>query len=453
MSLLDFVQHASEVMKTVDLQQQRRLTLRSRVRKTFSTRDLAGLFGVEYGWLRNHLMYLQDKEPALPQGVLSGRDRAYTPDEAMMMRAVLQVPSAGKAKYDYLFWRQPGDPLPVVTFGAQKGGTGKSLTAAHFAQYLNLNYGLRVGIIDSDPQATASLYFADDKISLDASDMTKFIGASEPGMTVRDERSAEELDAMWQPTPWPGVRLLPGGPEITSGDIALFFLAKNGYAVHRFLKDSIAQWDEGCPPTTRFADLRKADGSFDVDRYRTALTETLDVIIIDQQPSLTLMQLNGVVAATNLVIPQTVKGIDLSTLTTYVNGIRDALEYFVDSGTDKVDDIGAGQHIILPTIVQEANEQDKLQVRDLYLKAMERGQELFASCFYTRSDAIANASEEYKSIYEYDPPRSRKASAKNFITNANAVNDFLVSRIWENFPTRGYSEAFIKEHWTEDGAQ
>jgi len=44
------------------------------------------------------------------------------------------------------------------------------------------------------------------------------------------------------------------------------------------------------------------------------------------------MQLNGLVAADSVVIPQTMKGFDL--------------------------EIGAGEHIVLPTMVQEQNNQD-----------------------------------------------------------------------------------------------
>ena len=68
--------------------------------------------------------------------------------------------------------------------------------------------------------------------------------------------------------------------------------------------------------------------------------------------------------------------------------------------------------------------------------------------WYSRSDAIANAAEEYKSIYEYLPPKTRRASAKAFMTNANAVNDALVQRIWPDLPDRGYAKAFIEERWT-----
>lgn len=165
------------------------------------------------------------------------------------------------------------------------------------------------------------------------------------------------------------------------------------------------------------------------------------MIVIDQQPSLTLMQLNGLVAADNVVIPQTMKGFDLATLATYVSNIGEYLEFIMGFESDI--EIGQGEHMVLPTIVQEQNDQDTDQILDLYRKAPREVMQVW----YSRSDAIANAAEEYKSIYEYMPPRARRVSAKAFMANANAVNDALVQRIWPDLPPRGYAKAFIEERW------
>jgi chromosome partitioning protein len=83
------------------------------------------------------------------------------------------------------------------------------------------------------------------------------------------------------------------------------------------------------------------------------------------------------------------------------------------------------------------------QIVDLYRKAPREVMQVW----YSRSDAIANAAEEYKSIYEYLPPKTRRASARAFMANANAVNDALVQRIWPELPGRGFAQAFMKERW------
>jgi len=164
--------------------------------------------------------------------------------------------------------------------------------------------------------------------------------------------------------------------------------------------------------------------------------------VIDQQPSLTLVQLNGLIAADNVIIPQTMKGFDLATLATYVTSISEYLEFVLSFEPDL--EIGAGEHLVLPTIVQEQNDRDTAQILDLWRKAPRE----ISQVWYSRSDAIANAAEEYKSIYEYLPPRARRASAKAFMENANAVNDALVQRVMPDLPRRGYADAFIKDHWS-----
>lgn len=434
-----FIRNLSRVMGTVNTKLQRDLTMRERVSRRFSMSEVAELLGVD----TTHLSKLSTEEPDFPEGERSGRERTFSPDEIMTIRALFA--SRPGAKKSYLHWRKPGDPLRVVTFGAQKGGTGKSLTAAHFAQYANLFYGLRVGVIDADPQATASLYFADDQLKLfspDTATMARFMGIDNPADLSLTEHPAEVLDQIWAPTPWPGVRLIPGGPDIQNGDISLFFLSREGRAIYRVLKDSIARWDKGFGPRTVAADLRDEQGRFRPERLADALDETVDLIVIDQQPSLTLVQLNGLIAADSVVIPQTMKGFDLATLATYVTSISEYLEFVMGYEADL--EIGAGEHVVLPTIVQEQNDRDTGQILDLWRRAPRE----ILQVWYSRSDAIANAAEEYKSIYEYMPPRARRASARAFMENANAVNDALMRRVCPELPGRGYAETFIEDHWS-----
>lgn len=211
--------------------------------------------------------------------------------------------------------------------------------------------------------------------------------------------------------------------------------------VYRILKDALAAWDAGLGPRTGVADLRRDDGSFDAERFRATLTETVDVIVIDQQPSLTLMQLNGLIAADSVVVPQTMKGFDLATLATYVANIEEYLEFILSFEPDI--EIGVGEHVVLPTIVQEQNDRDTEQILDLYRRAPRE----ILQVWYSRSDAIANAAEKYKSIYEYLPPATRRTSARAFMDNANAVNDALVQRMLPDLPPRDFARIFISNHW------
>lgn len=435
-----FIRNMTRVMGSVNTKLQRDLTLRTRVARRFSMTEVAELLSVDVTYLAR----VSNEESDFPEGEKIGRERTFSPSEIMLIRSL--IGSNKSARRQHLHWRKPGEPVKVVTFGAQKGGTGKSLSAAHFAQYVNLFYGLRVGVIDADPQATVSLYFADEALPLfqpDTPTLADFMGVDDPGAEALNTPSPDALNAIWQPTPWPGIKLIPGGANIQNGDISLFFLSRQSQIpVYRILKEAIASWDSAHGAKTNAADLRRADGSFDLIAYEQALDETVDVIVIDQQPSLTLMQLNGLIAADTVVIPQTMKGFDLATLSTYVSNIGEYLEFIM--GFEGDIEIGKGEHVVLPTIVQEQNNQDTDQILDLYRRAPRE----IMQVWYNRSDAIANASEEYKSIYEYLPPKSRRTSARAFMANANAVNDALVQRVWPELPERGFAAQFIKDRWS-----
>lgn len=440
-TLKEFINRLASGMEVAESRLQRELTQRKRVDRRFSLREVGELFGVSEKYM-GAVAQMPETEQTFPAPeIVSGSGgRTYALQDLLLMRAHLQTQQYRKRPY--LYWRQPGDPLRIVTFGAQKGGTGKSLSASHFAQYLTLNYGLRVGVIDCDPQATATLYFADADSEIhtdEAYTVAHFMGVDDPSSLEDIERPVEEMDAMWQKSQWPGLRFIPGGGDIPYGDVSLFLLSKKGVVVPTILRDAIRRWDEAYGPHTTYADLRREDGSFDTDRYQVALTETVDVIIIDQQPSLSFMQLNGLVAATSLIVPQTMKSFDLSTLSSYADNIREYLDLMPFDEEKPL-----GRHAVLPTIVQEANDRDVRQIADLW----SREPDLFTQVWYSRSDAVANAADEFKSIYEYDAPRERRASARSFMKTANAVNDALVDLAWNGaLPTKGHAQKFIEEKW------
>jgi len=103
--------------------------------------------------------------------------------------------------------------------------------------------------------------------------------------------------------------------------------------------------------------------------------------------------------------------------------------------------------MLLPTIVQRTNEQDLKQVANL----LEHCPTEVLPVFYLRSDAIANASDVYQSVYEYEPDtRGKKKGIERFITNADAVNDAIVGRIWPG-RERGYAQAWLDEFYQDDG--
>jgi chromosome partitioning protein len=292
------------------------------------------------------------------------------------------------------------------------------------------------------------LYFADAKLPLYDKEnppltMAHFMGVEQIGYKQPVERSPDELAGMFYPTPWPGIRLLPAGGQIQLADMALVHMAPGGQVpIYRVLHDSIRRWENGNKPTIMPQDMRDSEtGRFKDEVMEQALSETFDVIVIDQQPALQMTQLNGLIAADTAVIPQTLKGFDLATLSIYMGSIHDYLEEILDLD----EEVGRllGGHVILPSIVQESNDRDLKQIADL----LQRAPDYISRVFYTRSDAVANASEKYMSIYEYMPSEGRKKSASSFALNANCVNDSLVRRALPELPGKGYMELFEDRYY------
>lgn len=443
-SLEQFLTDLSRGLDRTMVSVNKELTLRNRIKRSWSMRQCAGFLNVSVQYLTKFATANDD----FPAGEYVGRERVFTLNELMHMRALLAA--SAKRPYDYLAWRKPGDELPVISFASQKGGTAKSLSAAHFAQYLSLNYGMRVGVMDADPQSTITLYFVGGEALAQLPDentatMVDFAGLFASEEAPYTDHTPDVLDSFFLRTSWPGLRLIPAHGETSEGEIQIARLvreAPKGKSFYRYLRDAIERWKTAYPPVSMPHELAP-DGKVDQARLDAALNETLDVLIIDYQPALTLFQLNNVIASSSLVIPQTMKGFDIATLSTFVNGLLGMLQHILSH--ERIE-IGSGANMLLPTIVQRSNAQDLNHIGNL----LEHCPTEILPVFYLRSDAIANASDVYQSVYEYEPDTPGKRKGINrFITNADAVNDAIVSRLWPGLE-RGYATAWMDDFYEDD---
>ena len=416
-------------------------TMRSRIRKRYNLTQCAKFMNVGTQYLSS---LAQDAN--FPLGITSGRERTFTIDDLFLMRAML----AQKAKRprDYLCWRTPEDPLRVISFASQKGGTGKSISAAHFAQYLSLHFGMRVGLIDADPQATLTLYFSGaDEHHLfhhNTPTLVDFLGLYFDENNEFIEHDAKHLNSHWQKSAWPGTRIIPSHASVSEGEIQIARLlqTRSHRRFYRLLYEAIERWKHEYTPQTSPESLHTKNGGIDQQRFQNALTECLDVIIIDYQPALTLFQLNNLIASTDLVVPQTMKGFDLATLNTFMSNLHDLVDEIRHQ--DSID-VCYGSNVILPTIIQRANTQDIDQLAGLMAEC---GNAILPVHVF-RSDAISNASTVYQSCYEYVAPPNQRQSMRRFTTNINAANDAITCRIWPHLE-RDYASQWIAEQYSSD---
>jgi chromosome partitioning protein len=143
----------------------------------------------------------------------------------------------------------------IYTFVNQKGGVGKTTTAINISAFL-AKYGQRVLLIDLDPQANATSSLGIDKYSVKAGTYEVLIGEAQiPKLVLLNPRLK--------------ISLLPSSPALAGAEIELTDMPN------------------------RDSRLREAVKSVS-DRY--------DYILIDCPPSLSLLTINGLVAALGGVI-------------------------------------------------------------------------------------------------------------------------------------------------------
>ena len=146
-------------------------------------------------------------------------------------------------------------PLSVVAVANQKGGVGKTTTAVNLSAYLAL--GLRVLLIDLDPQANATSSLGLDPGGVELSTYDALIGQAQLGDTIVSSGRVQ-LD------------LVPASRALAGAQVELVELADREH------------------------------------RLRTALSAVrsdYDVVLVDCPPSLGILTLNALVAADLLLAP------------------------------------------------------------------------------------------------------------------------------------------------------
>jgi chromosome partitioning protein len=160
----------------------------------------------------------------------------------------------------------------------QKGGVGKTTTAANLAAALAL-LGRRVIVVDLDTQANLTLHFTTDPESIQRSTYHVLRG---------DCRFAEAL----APTPLPLLRYVPATMDLAGVEVEL----ANVVGREMLLRDAILQFlHEGATPARVLPD--------GVVVPAAPAPSPPDFIFFDCPPSLGLLSLNALVAAEEVLIP------------------------------------------------------------------------------------------------------------------------------------------------------
>ncbi len=146
--------------------------------------------------------------------------------------------------------------MDVIAFANQKGGVGKTTSAVN-ASVILASRGSRVLLVDLDPQGNTTSSLGVDKRTLDLSTYDVLMGdASVAESAVREVR--DRID------------LLPATPALAAAEVDLVGLVQRERRLKRAL---------------------------------SAVGDHFDLAVIDCPPSLGLLTVNGLTAATHVVIP------------------------------------------------------------------------------------------------------------------------------------------------------
>jgi len=348
----------------------------------FSLAEVAEYLGVT----QNHIkkLHLEGKGPA-PQLSGSGR-RSYTAEQMMELRRYLDKHGRSDFK-KYVPHRRNGEELQVISVVNFKGGSGKTTSAAHLAQYLALT-GHRVLAVDLDPQASfTSLHGIQPELDRNPS----FYEA------LRYDSERKSIKELIRPTNFPGLDIVPANLELQE------------YEYETPLAASSKNQQEGKLFFTRISQaLKEVDADY-------------DVVVIDCPPQLGYLTLTALSASTAVLItvhPQMLDVMSMSQFLLMLGGILESIK-------------GAGASVKLKWfryLVTRYEPMDQPQaqmvgfLQALFNKRMLKNQML-------KSTAISDAGITKQTLYEIEKSQFTRSTYERAVESLNAVNGEIVSLI------------------------
>jgi chromosome partitioning protein len=261
--------------------------------RKFSSGEAAKLIGVNDGYLRH--LSLEGKGPQ-PEVGSSGR-RSYSIEDIQTLRAYLD--ESGKADRRYLPRRVGQDHLQVITVVNFKGGSGKTTTAAHLAQYLVLK-GYRVLAIDLDPQASLSALHGFQP-EFDVGENETLYGA------IRYEGERRDLRDIIRKSYFAGLDLVPGNIELMEFEHETPKALAGGDNVNSMF---FTRMDEAL--------------SFVGDQY--------DVVVVDCPPQLGFLTMSALCSATAVLVTVHPQMLDVMSMCQFLIMTSDLLGVVASAG-------------------------------------------------------------------------------------------------------------------------
>ncbi len=353
--------------------------------RTFTSGEAAAWIGISDAYLRQISLAGDVAEPPKTAG---GR-RAYTLEQINDLRRALS--RAGGQKY--LPGRRGTEHLQVIAVTNFKGGSGKTTTAAHLAQFLALR-GFRVLAIDLDPQASLSALFGYQPETDLGADETLY-GA------VRYDAAARPLAAVIRPTYFAGLDLVPGNLELQ-------------------------EFEHETPRA--LAGLHRSTDALFFARIAGALASVAgryDTVVIDCPPQLGFLTLSALCAATGVVVTVHPQMLDVASMSQFLLMTADLLAVVRKAG-------GRLQLDFLRYLVTRFEPQDGPQAQVVAFLRTLFGTRVLTNAM-VKSTAISDAGLTRQTLYEVGRltlGRHTYARALEALNGVNGELEQLIRTSW-----------------------
>ncbi|CAA0090042.1 Uncharacterised protein [Starkeya nomas] len=354
--------------------------------RLFSSVEVAEFLGVT----QNHIkkLHLEGKGPD-PQVSSSGR-RSYTAAQMLELRHFLDKHGRSDIKR-YVPHRRPGDELQVVSVVNFKGGSGKTTTTAHLAQYLALT-GHRVLAIDLDPQASlTALHGIQPELDKNPSLFE----------ALRYDDQRKSIKTIIRPTNFPGLDIVPANLELQEYEYETPLAASNkGSSEGRMFFTRITQA------------LKEVD-----DQY--------DVVVIDCPPQLGYLTLTALTASTSVLITVHPQMLDIMSMSQFLLMLGGILQSIKSAGARVR--LNWFRYLVTryePTDGPQAQMVGFMQA--MFNRRMLRNQML-------KSTAISDAGITKQTLYEVERSQFTRSTYDRAVESLNAVNGEIAELIHKSW--------------------
>lgn len=358
--------------------------------RTFSTQEVAALLGVSLRDITTHTK-LADARRA-------GAYSRLNFDDILRLRKSLYH-SSGDLRF--LPRRRPerGEDLATIVFSNFKGGSAKTTSSVHFAQYMARG-GYRVLLVDLDSQGSTTAQFG-----IDPSVEVGLDNSFAAWTAARGEGRKTRAVSLCQATYWPSIDLVPAGAVLAQAEESLSKRSANGKVEDVLYFDELAS-------------------------FLTEVGDSYDIAVVDTRPDVNMLMTAALHAATGLIVPARATMTDLASTGEFFAHLSSYIAEFQETFSN-------GLNVKFTRVMVTAYDPTDRSQEALVSLIRERFGEAVLPGEFLHSRILGTAGFGKETLYEYEPTTDR-AAYNRVVASANAVNQAIereVLRGWERAST------------------